>query len=147
MKMKSIRFPPPAADAMVRAILEGRKTVTRQVVKPQPEDVCAVLTGPLHQAMNTVGFDCGWRNGDYRTGYVNTVKKPYFPGDILYVRETWSPVFVRPKRYVYKADADAGIGESAGLPIKWRPSATMPKEAARLFLRVTDVRVERLHDM
>lgn len=71
---------------------------------------------------------------------------PYCPGDILYVREAWcenenpnSPNF---GGYEYRADYDA-----ARDLIKWHPSIHMPKEAARLFLRVTDVRVERLQDM
>ena len=72
------------------------------------------------------------------------MQPPYQPGDILWVRETWaawsSTYGVAPKLY-YKADGDTPAG------IKWRPSIHMPKEAARLFLRVTDVRVERLQDI
>lgn len=93
---------------MVRAILEGRKTVTRRVIKNQ--------------------------------GYIADNRQPYRKGDVLYVRETWSPVFVKPKRYLYKVGCD----EANNLPIKWRPSIHMPKEAARIWLKVTDVRVERL---
>lgn len=63
---------------------------------------------------------------------------PYQPGDILYVRETWCQPAAN--TYWYKAD-------SAVQNILWRPSIHMPKEAARIFLRVTDVRVERLQDM
>lgn len=120
---------------MVQAILEGRKTVTRRAVK----------------------FKAGW-NPKF-TGYIpdgavlygsNNIpaaKAPYKLGDILWVRETWSPVNVRPKRYIYKADVARRIGEGVGLPLCWHPSIHMPREAARIFLRVTDVRAERLQDM
>lgn len=71
---------------------------------------------------------------------------PYEPGDILYVRETWAhPSLTEigfgadPKMYLYKAD---GVQPAAW--DKWHPSIHMPKEAARIFLRVKDVRVERL---
>lgn len=117
MVIKSIIF----NTDMVRAILDGRKTVTRRVVKlPR----------------------CGYFEHE-----PPRVVPPYQSGDILYVRETWSPVFVHPKRYLYKADVDAGQGEGVGLPIKWHPSIHMPKEAARIFLRVTDVRVEQLEEI
>lgn len=71
-------------------------------------------------------------------------KVPYRPGDILYVRETWaawSRTYGAVPVLYYKADGDAPDG------IKWRPSIHMPREAARIFLRVTDVRVERLQDI
>lgn len=70
-------------------------------------------------------------------------------GDILYVRETWAElktVYGNPY-YAYKADDDA-LHHSAGENFShWRPSIHMPKEAARIFLRVTGVRVERLQDI
>ena len=64
---------------------------------------------------------------------------PYGVGDVLYVRETWKKVPGVPP-YIYKATYSVG-------EVKWRPSIHMPKEAARLFLRVTGVRCERLQDM
>lgn len=99
---------------MVRAILDGRKTQTRRLCKGQPQDG---VTSPVEM------------------GY----EPPYRPGDVLYVRETWSKVPGVPP-YIYKATF--GAGER-----KWRPSIHMPKEAARLFLRVTGVRCERLQDI
>lgn len=125
---------------MVRAILDGRKTVTRRVVKPQPKDVHRVLRGPLHKKANTVCFDCGWKDDDPRTGYIETVKLPHSPGDILYVRETWTKLV---GSYLYKANQKPGMKH----PGKWNPSIHMPREAARIFLRVTDVRVERLQEI
>lgn len=118
---------------MVRGVLDGRKTVTRRVVKPQPTG-----DGSKPEELKT-------RPGCWNAwGDDNVYRQPYAPGDILWVRETWaawSPTYgVAPKLY-YKADGDAPAG------IKWHPSIYMPKEAARIFLRVTDVRVERLQDI
>lgn len=120
---------------MVRAILDGRKTCTRRIVKPQPT---------AHY-----GAQC--------------IKPPYQPGDILYVRETWERFECwncegdergncpkEPKKsvldktcgcYMYRA-TDEISGDA-----KWHPSIHMPKEAARIWLKVTDVRVERLQEI
>lgn len=106
---------------MVRAILDGRKTCTRRIVKPQPT---------AHY-----GVQC--------------IKPPYQPGDILYVRETWSLRFDGEK-YFYKADKNTSREEKRLLDyndVKWRPSIHMPKEAARIWLKVTNVRVERLQEI
>ena len=132
---------------MVRAILDGRKTVTRRVVKPQPNGT----------------FDRHWECFTAEDGEVIVLSDLYHPGDILYVRETWQ-LFgcsgcegdeqgrcMYPERrieskdgcYVYKATDD--VWEDGGM--KWHPSIHMPKEAARIFLRVTDVRVERLQEI
>lgn len=138
---------------MVRAILDGRKTVTRRVIKPQP-----ILNKPF------------WKLGDAAwSDNINSIvpvaghslynRMPFKPGDILYVRETWFyeshmedmtdgepdlPSGCYSTRYVYKASSpnypvDVGVNAYG-----WRPSIHMPKEAARIFLRVKNVRVERL---
>lgn len=127
MKIRPILF----NTDMVRAILAGRKTVTRRVAKNTP---------------------------------------PCRPGDILYVRETWAwepcwdcgldaeqdkcccgdedKIFNHKKGewgcYCYKASMEAGEELSVDT---WHPSIHMPKAAARIWLKVTDVRVERLQDM
>jgi hypothetical protein len=106
---------------MVQAILAGDKTQTRRVVKPQPPDEVAALFG---------SFSYG------KPVFQRTPK--YQVGDILWVRETWCEWF---DTYGYKAD-NCDYGNS-----KWRPSIHMPREAARLFLLVTDVRAERLCDI
>lgn len=114
---------------MVRAILDGRKTVTRRLIKPQPQGYFEVNEEPMYI------YDTDFQQG--------RIKSPYQPGDILYVRETWSPVFVVPRRYLYKV----GCKEAENLPVKWRPSIHMPKEATRIWLKVKDVRVERLQEI
>ena len=121
---------------MVRAILEGRKTVTRRVVRRKELD--AVLSSPART-----------ENPDIPDRQIIEClcTAPCEVGDILWVRETWSPVAVRPKRFIYKADVARGRGEGVGLPIRWHPSIHMPREAARIFLRVTGVRAEKLQDI
>lgn len=131
---------------MVLALLEGRKTVTRRVVKPQPKGAHDVID--YDDEKHTADILCG-NNGEGGAfaDWSQKVKAPFWTGDILWVRETWSPVNVRPRRYIYKADVDRRIGEGVGLPLCWHPSIHMPREAARIFLRVTDVRVELLQEI
>ncbi|MBP3538571.1 MAG: ASCH domain-containing protein [Oscillospiraceae bacterium] len=119
---------------MVCAILDGRKTVTRRVVKPQYGGALEV-----HDDVGGVASLCE-RCGSLCKG----LKPPYRPGDILYVRETWaawSPTYGMAPELHYKANGENLPG------LKWRPSIHMPREAARLFLRVTDVRVEQLQNI
>lgn len=125
---------------MVRAILEGRKTVTRRLIKPQPT------------YSQRDGFT--WKGGAYGTDLPPTIKgsaynfrcaAPYQPGDILYVQETWLDYA---GRFMYKADCDKYRLEILNLAgFNWYPSIHMPKEAARIWLKVKDVRVERLQEI
>lgn len=127
---------------MVRAILDGRKTCTRRIVKGAiPDDAMWGYTMFTPKG-------CISCRGVYADGYgEGFYKLPYQPGDILYVRETWShPIVPSDKnRYVYRADkvAEDGFKNEAHI---WHPSIHMPKEAARIWLKVTDVRVERLQE-
>ena len=115
---------------MVRAILEGRKTVTRRVVKPQP----AGDGSKPEPLAKRPGYWNAWGD-DY------VYRQPHHPGDILYVRETWNKAPFRYDEFIYKADG------CYGPDMPWHPSIHMPREAARIFLRVTDVRVERLQEI
>lgn len=120
---------------MVRGLLNGTKTVTRRVVKEpyyiDDEDASRVSGLAIHRGTNM-------------TDGMPYPDQPCRPGDILYVRETWAP-WSRTDGIVpeihYKADGETLPG------VKWRPSIHMPHEAARIFLRVSDVRVERLQDI
>lgn len=112
---------------MVRAILDGRKTCTRRVIKL-----------PKNMSGRPVG-----KSGDIGFMYLGGIKRPpYQQGDILYVRETWckGSWMNEKERYYYKADDN-------DFHCVWHPSIHMPKEAARIWLRVTDVRVEWLQDI
>lgn len=136
--MKPILFRPN--DEMIRAILDGRKTVTRRAVKPQPRDI--YYDGKVYED------DGVYIVAENQNGSVEQIVLPYRPGDILYVREAWqfmgsvSNVSRKADRYIYRATWSGNTK-----PLAWRPSSQMPKKAARIFLRVTDVRVERLQDI
>lgn len=114
---------------MVRAILEGRKSVTRRVVKPQP---------PATSHVSKVKNDYGWSFWEDNPEK-HYMKPPYKTGDVLWVRETWAKDPFR-NGYIYPTEVP-GAGQ------KWKPSIHMPREAARIFLRVTGVRVERLQEI
>lgn len=130
---------------MVRAILDGRKTCTRRIVKGFiPNDAVWGYT-----AFTPKGCISCILRGTFADGYGEKFfKLPYQPGDILYVRETWSyPISLNSgMQYVYRADEIAETGFKNESHI-WHPSIHMPKEAARIWLRVTDVRVERLREI
>ena len=90
----------------------------------------------------------GFRNGE-KSPPDYAVWPPYQPGDVLYVRETWAQVNesigmgLKKKKYIYRANYSDIEAEGW----KWRPSIHMPRKAARIFLRVTGVRVERLQEI
>lgn len=143
MKMKPILF----NIQMVQAILDGRKTTTRRIIK-------------VNNNLEFMGFKEGKALLGKGCCIHETIKAPYMPGDILYVRETWgisNPLgdFARNNRtaeYVYKA----GYSKGERIPMAreqeknlgvWKPSIHMPKDAARIFLKVTSARVERLQDI
>ena len=122
---------------MVRAILDGRKTCTRRIVKGAiPDDAMWGYTMFTPKG-------CISCRGVYADEYGERFfRLPYQQGDILYVRETWCKGFWmnEKERYYYKADDN-------DFHCVWHPSIHMPKEAARIWLKVKDVRVERLHDI
>lgn len=129
---------------MVRAILDGRKTVTRRLIKDK--DII-------------YGWDCeadgtpiAWI--DHATGdsFPPTESCRLKVGDILYVRETWGQTADLPgiseEATVYAADfSDRELAHLKDKHFRWRPSIHMPKELARLYLRVTSVRAERLRSI
>lgn len=140
---------------MVRAILDGRKTVTRRLVK---HDVDAILNSPYHKEHPEV---------QDKQIISKLCMPPYHQGDILYVRETWNICNMCADGntivFIYKANKSE---EESAIEVKvsdelydkyersmaennpeWRPSIHMPKEAARIFLKVTNVRVERLQEI
>lgn len=118
---------------MVRAILDGRKDATRRIVKGFiPDDAVWGYT-----AFTPKGYiSC---RGTFADGYGEKFfKLPCESGDILYVQETWKKA---PNGYYYYEDWQRN--DIADVT-KWKPSIHMPKEAARIWLKVTNVRVERL---
>lgn len=137
MKERPILFSAP----MVRALLAGRKTVTRRVVKPQPRSIRATTKESPNAPVELPIL------GD-------PTKEPFRPGDRLWVRETWGvtlDVALDQARYgatnaaraKVRYAADGVAKERLGVE-RWRPSIHMPRWASRLTLEVTGVRVERL---
>jgi hypothetical protein len=125
---------------MVRAILDGRKTCTRRLVR--------FLPGENPQWTGYIRDGLMLYNGRNEPCII---KVPYQPGDTLYVRETWCGLPVNEAGhmrghtiYYYKADGEL---RPKGWRGTWHPSIHMPKEAARIWLKVTDVRVERLQEI
>ena len=145
IKERPILFSGP----MVRAILEGRKTVTRRIVNPQP-----VKNGPFWEL-----YGAGWSDGMTKVlcvyGHSLSTRNPFGQeGDRLWVRETFAPIpEARPagywsdpnwigRNYWYRADNNKPMWGG-----NWKPSIFMPREACRIVLEIVDISVERLQDM
>lgn len=133
---------------MVRAILAGRKTVTRRVVKPPVPKPCELrkMQEGYHAGEWHLYCEDPLLDNPNKSPWGAQFLPPFQPGDTLYVRETWGKA-QNAESYVYKADFDGHAAEVFLPGMKWRPSIHMPKEAARLFLRVTDVRTEMLQSI
>ena len=145
MKERPILF----SGEMVRAILDGRKTQTRRVIKlsdGSPLDDCDI---PAHE---------GKYMGDYIMDFSKTFPQwkqldcPYGQsGDRLWVRETWARA---PHGFVYRANYKDGHGQEVvdiptgeTLPLVWRPSIYMPRSACRISLEIINVRVEHIQEI
>ena len=135
---------------MVRAILDGRKSCTRRVVK-QNQFIGLPDKGKNRNSEEYVGTKTGmfkpYCDMTDAELIMASYKAPYQIGDILYVRETW---FKGVNRYLYRADysdTEKFYRNGKEIEMKWRPSIHMPKAAARIWLKVTDVRVERLQEI
>jgi len=148
--IKPILFSTP----MVQAILEGRKTVTRRIVQPQPSSTATEIVSNSNwpklgnfAARLPIGSDFVYYE------VTDILKSKYEIGDVLWVRETFAsvsgdlltayPEIYTDDSYLYKASFSKD--DLQFVDWKWKPSIFMPKEAARIFLKVTNVFVQRLH--
>lgn len=127
-KERTILFRPD----MVRKILDGKKTQTRRPLGSLPFSAPSVITP--------------YELDDGRFGFFDDADGVYVckfgrPGDVLWVRETWGPC---EGGFCYLADEGPEVKPDSG---RWKPSIHMPREACRLFLEITDVRVERVQDI
>lgn len=113
---------------MVQAILDGRKTVTRRCLKhPFTVHPNGYITKP--------------RGNENLCLY----EPPCWKDDVLWVRETWSEDVE--DGYIYKADYSEAFIQNPTIDVKWKPSIHMPRAAARIWLKVLNVKVERLQDI
>lgn len=144
---------------MVKAILDGRKTQTRRVINKEYLGMADIEENNIYVPREDGGY----------INILNTTWSKYKVGDILYVRETWcygsvvgdSDEYGNEELWLeqlqehedneiifYKADMEDAIKEGVSFEdVVWKPSIYMPKKYARIFLKVTNVRVERLQDI
>lgn len=127
---------------MVRAIIDGRKTVTRRVVKDLSE--AAHYPMEISEEDGKFEFMCGGVSNGVVADWIEAVNMPYRFGDILYVRETWG---YDKNNWLYKADYTEEFANEPVNLFRWHPSIHMPKKAARIFLRVANIRAEQLQDI
>ncbi|MCI6553937.1 MAG: ASCH domain-containing protein [Lachnospiraceae bacterium] len=127
---------------MVQAILEGRKTVTRRVIKFPINRFTQDI--PIADDVAIAQLRADKANFHQNPFFGFDVKLPYSVGDILYIRETWSEWT---GGYVYKAWSESFPQPGKMSIMNWHPSLHMPKEAARIWLKVKGVHVERLQDI
>ena len=140
-KIKPILFSTP----MVQAILKGKKTQTRQKIKPHKN---------LHGGVEADTEKLIYINWDANGNELHQ-KPKHKIGDILWVREAWSDYDNQANYYIYRADYDkAATGfwyeeeQINWCPFpKWKSPIIMPKDAARIFLEITNVRIEQLQDI
>lgn len=151
-KLKPILF----NTEMVKAILEGRKTTTRRAIKDIDNRELLECDGEYYK----FGYSSKAVAGTIYSA-IHWCKSKYNPGDILYVRETWKVEHTYGDELAdIRFKANNEIEHLTGLKEEtydklinfeskngWQPSLFMPKEAARIFLRVKDVKVERLQDI
>ena len=139
---------------MVQSILDGRKSMTRRIIKPSVVDKFN---------LNPSGKLLGSFSEEVGDIYPTVDDCQYQPGDYLWVRETWTKYYYSDENgythydqpmiyYAADGEPDFRIVDGDGFEvddqrIKWKPSIHMPKSAARIWLEVTDVRVERLQDI
>lgn len=149
MSIKPILF----NGEMVRAILDGRKTQTRLIAFENKD------LKEFHSSMYMYPSAWWYKGRVFRTfddfiRNVQTPKPKYKSGNILWVRETYCEPYA-PGMYAYRADYDehdiipnsvGHVSLSANM-FRWKPSIHMPKQAARIFLRVNNVRLERLQEI
>ncbi|WP_080191173.1 hypothetical protein [Salmonella enterica] len=146
---------------MVRAILDGRKTQTRRVMKPQPDPCPAPRGGhwwPSNAFKTMLHVEEEMQNNKGGWGGLVGDACPFGDvGDLIWVRETFGwqirrdPLGGTGEFRVYRATTPDAVryqtasGEAA--PMKWVPSIHMPRRASRITLEITDVRVERLNNI
>lgn len=153
VKEKPILFSAP----MVRAILEGRKTQTRRIVRYPRSWLTPYASGDKNLAFGLFHTECGkgsfWNCGNPTTGKHHwqcadeRLPQNYQVGSRLWVKETFRNCGLDTPRRQWEYRADESREDADMCPVKWTPSIFMPRKASRITLEITGVRVERLHDI
>ena len=147
MKERPVLF----STEMVRAILDGRKTMTRRVLKGFPQQNPSWEFRRIHEyAFSKLGTQAYFQDIESGDG-VYGVKCPYGQiGDVLWVREAFCYDFDyddEGDKIIHKSDVCYKASGSEPFEGKWRPSIFMPRSASRISLRITNIRVEQLNDI
>jgi hypothetical protein len=149
--MKGLSFSEP----MVKAWMEGRKTVTRRLIKVPPIGISDIATPeewnyrraddrmPIFETWGPQSGTCLFRDDK---GRVYGLKPLYRPGEIIYIKETWTRTVDRAGRILYRAD-DGYIKSVAGYPVKWESPRFMPEWASRSHALIVSVIPERIQEI
>lgn len=133
---------------MVRAILDGSKTQTRRVVKPQPPDAFPFAGFTVESSCDADVGSFTWRSD--KTHMARIGHRLHCPhgrvGQRLWVRESYAPSYFGHQNHGYRADWTGRAKDVCPEP-RWTPSIHMKRAHSRVTLEVTGVRVERLHDI
>ncbi|MFA5378198.1 MAG: hypothetical protein WC455_20765 [Dehalococcoidia bacterium] len=133
------------STTMIQAILDGRKTQTRRVIKPQPTiSACGLI---LHGAEWLEQYMTSENEIVHIGDYSKRHRCPYGQvGDHLWCKETWASdcTCENPEcnGVIYKAGYAGKI-----IPDKWRPSIFLPRKFSRLTLEITEIRVQRVQEI
>lgn len=164
MQNKTKERPILFSSLMVQAIVEGRKTMTRRVIKPQPTEegwlkakqgITSDITHEVYSSTNykvdklynSLCIQFQGKLGTVIAFHQPNIKCPYGQvGDILWVRESWNTLheFTNTPGYKVMGKGDFVYKADGNRVDKWKPSIHMPKEACRIYLRITDIKVERV---
>lgn len=145
---------------MVKAIIEGRKTQSRRLVKPQPKPFGGSAGGywwRCNYVQSMVRVEEELQNPcELYEGFIDEVNPFGKKGDRLWVRETFGMKIrniggTPHESYVYKADKPNAIAcydcNGVSYPVRWKPSIHMPRSAARILLEITKIRIERINQI
>lgn len=147
---KNTYIPINFSTPMIQAILAEDKTMTRRIIKPQPTKQWAVEQGGKYLSGATEEGITSKDKANVDINIDNLLEEnPIKKGVILWVREKWGYSDYLKEPYLYKINYDTEYDsfiENFELK-KWGRPILMPKKAVRIFLKVTDVRVEKLQDI
>ncbi|MFZ4569719.1 MAG: hypothetical protein ACOYM0_01155 [Bacteroidales bacterium] len=137
---------------MVQAILKGRKTMTRRVIKYKKEITDPQIGWTTFTPDGMFSVRGIHSSGEFGESFFNM---PYKKGDVLWVRETFAPIVIEDYAgdgkdkytWFYRADPDSDELLNNMEDCTWKPSIYMPRVACRIFLEITGVRIQKLQNI